>query len=74
MKTTTTVAPDGSSIEITDSHQNSSEIAQSAKGDWYVKSVKVYATDSVAEEVLLKQFSKTASDQCTALNRARAEA
>jgi hypothetical protein len=60
MKTERKANPSGSFVEESNSHQNSVEVGQSAKGDWYTKSIKVYETDDEPMSVVLDRFMRKA--------------
>ena len=61
MNTTRTTDPNtGSFKEVSDSHQNSIELGQTSKGDWYIKSIKIYESDPEAQGILLRRSCERA--------------
>ena len=44
------------------------EVGQSAKGVWYVKSLKVAASDLITFNMMLKDAMKTTEQLCTIYN------
>jgi len=58
----------GDFIEITNTHQNSTEVGQTSKGEWYVKSVKVYESDAVPMKILMAKMMENAQELCRKKN------
>ena len=71
MKTKREINPDGSFVEVSDNHQNSIEVGQTSKGDWYVKSVKIYESDPEAHELILRRSMMKAESIVAARNKER---
>ena len=62
MKTERKYKENGDYVEVSNSQQNSIEVGQTSKGEWYIKSVKVYGDDELGMEAKLKAYLEIASE------------